>query len=253
MDGKDDGSRLTMKKTILCYGNSNTWGYVPRKANDANLPIERYKKNERWSGILQSSLGNDFEVVEEGLNSRTTNINYKYPPDRNGKTYLPPCLYSHAPIELVILSLGANDLKPEFNRSAADICAGLSELIEIIQSSNYGRGMQQAPRILILSQPIPLPISTNFIDKSESTIFADITKKAKALIPLYANLAKEKGCFFLDVAREIDVSNIDGMHLDKESHKKLAQLITEKIKACLTEQPVMENNNERDYSLRSKL
>lgn len=240
-------------KTVLCYGDSNTWGCVPIKKNSANTLPGRYPKHVRWPGTLQLLLGSHYDVVEEGLNSRTTNLNYKYPPDRNGKTYLPSCLYSHAPIDLVILSLGANDLKPEFNRSAEDICAGLAELIEIIQSSNYGPDMKQPPKILILTQPIPLPISQSFLDDPSTLVFADITKKAKALVPLYAKLAEKKGCFFLDVTTDIHVSNIDGMHLDKEGHLKLARLVANEIKKNLTEQKIREQDNEREYSPRSRL
>jgi lysophospholipase L1-like esterase len=92
-----------MQRTILCYGDSNTWGYVPLPMAERTKGIKRYSKDERWTGIIQKELGSDYLIVEEGLNSRTTNLEYPFPPDRNGKTYLPPCLYSHAPIDLVIL------------------------------------------------------------------------------------------------------------------------------------------------------
>lgn len=101
---------LKMTSTILCHGDSNTWGYVP--SGDYTKGIERYSRNIRWPGALQSYLGNDYYyIIEEGLNSRTTNIDYQVQPNRNGKTYLPPCLYSHSPINFVILALGGNNLK----------------------------------------------------------------------------------------------------------------------------------------------
>ncbi len=59
-------------KTILCYGDSNTWGYKP----DSNVLIPvRYLYEIRWTGVLRSTLGDKYVVVEEGLNSRTTVIN----------------------------------------------------------------------------------------------------------------------------------------------------------------------------------
>jgi len=88
------------QKTILCYGDSNTWGFVPSTegygptANKKPLRFQRYSRDERWTGRLQKLLGEDYYVIEEGLNGRTTNINSLLPPNRNGKTYLPPCLYS---------------------------------------------------------------------------------------------------------------------------------------------------------------
>ena len=105
-------------KTILCYGASNTWGYKPDPS--AVLPI-RYSYKQRWTGILQSKLGDEFLVIEEGLNSRTTVIDDPLNDDRNGKAYLKPCLESHAPLDFVALMLGTNDLKVRFGLSASEI------------------------------------------------------------------------------------------------------------------------------------
>ena len=52
-------------KTILCFGDSNTWGYNPENR-------QRFGPDERWTGILRNSLGEDYRVIEEGLNGRTT-------------------------------------------------------------------------------------------------------------------------------------------------------------------------------------
>lgn len=218
-----------MQRTILCYGDSNTWGYVP--SNNPNAVKQRYSRNERWTGLLQKLLGENYYVVEEGLNSRTTNLDYQVPPDRNGKTYLAPCLYSHAPIDLVILGLGGNDLKIYFNRTAEKIRDGLSELVDIIQASTeYGSHLQNSPQILILSPLIISPIIEQFTDENGVHIFEGAIKKIESLLQLYSDLAKEKNCYFLDISKTIMASPIDGMHLDIDAHKKLAQLIFEKIK-----------------------
>ena len=47
-------------KTILCYGDSNTWGWNP-------ISESRFDKDVRWPGILQQELGEDYEVISEGL------------------------------------------------------------------------------------------------------------------------------------------------------------------------------------------
>ena len=218
-----------MQKTILCYGDSNTWGFVPGGANYKTMYRERYARNVRWPGFLQNLLGNDYYVVEEGLNGRTTNLDYKFPPDRNGKRYLSPCLYSHAPINVVILSLGGNDLKAYFKRSAIDVCGGLSELVDIIKISSYGHKMQEAPKILIISQLIPLPISEKFVDDEGILIFEGAIERSKLLVELYSDLAKKAECYFLNISNDIRPSEIDGMHLDKNGHEKLAMLVKNKI------------------------
>lgn len=219
------------QKSILCYGDSNTWGYVPL-ADHAQLK-SRYSRSERWTGILQTRLGSDYYVIEEGLNSRTTNIDYAVPPDRNGKTYLAPCLYSHSPVDLVVLGLGGNDMKTYFNRTPEQITQGLSDLIDTIQSSWYGAHLLQAPDILITTAAIPLPFVEDFADENGIYFLKGIVNKAKALIPLYANLARDKKCHFIDFSRDIQPSKIDGVHYDLTAHKKVAELLDVKVREIL--------------------
>ena len=44
-------------KSILCFGDSNTWGYNPHTK-------ERYSRNERWTGVLRQELGDGYEIIE---------------------------------------------------------------------------------------------------------------------------------------------------------------------------------------------
>ncbi len=52
-------------KEVLCYGDSNTYGRDP-------LTTKRFKRNVRWPGVLQNTLGSNYHIIEEGLNGRTT-------------------------------------------------------------------------------------------------------------------------------------------------------------------------------------
>ena len=99
------------ERNILCYGDSNTWGFVPIIFDYETNYMARYSFDKRWTGILQKELGNNYRIIEEGLNGRTTNIDYPDVKGRSGTSYLNPCLYSHAPLDLVIIQLGVNDLK----------------------------------------------------------------------------------------------------------------------------------------------
>lgn len=58
------GMIKTSAKTILCYGDSNTWGNVPSS-------FLRYPRDVRWPAVLQNLLGEDYEVISEGLCGRT--------------------------------------------------------------------------------------------------------------------------------------------------------------------------------------
>lgn len=216
------------QKTILCYGDSNTWGFVP--LSDHSLQKKRYARNERWPGLLQEKLGNDFYVIEEGLNGRTTDVDYHIPPDRNGKTYLPSCLYSHAPIDLVILALGGNDFKSYFNRDSKDIKNGLAALVDVIQGSiEYGPELQSAPKLLITTAVVPLASVESYLDDDGIEFLKGCFEKSKELVGLFKDLAREKSCYFADVSEIALPSEVDGVHYDKVGHLKFAEEMYDKV------------------------
>jgi len=90
---------VSTPKTIVCFGDSNTWGFDPASG-------ERFPADVRWPGVLRAQLGGGYQVIEEGLNGRTTTVDDPLQPHRNGLTYLPPCLESHKPLDLVTIMLG---------------------------------------------------------------------------------------------------------------------------------------------------
>ncbi len=101
-------------KSILCYGDSNTWGTATQPRPDG-----RYAPHERWPGVLRLALGDEWLVIEEGLGGRTTvNDDPVEGAERNGRMYLLPCLGSHKPLDVVDIMLGTNDLMARFNQSA---------------------------------------------------------------------------------------------------------------------------------------
>ena len=215
------------EKTILCYGDSNTWGYVPTV--DYALPRQRYARDKRWPGILQGLLGTGYHVIEEGLNSRTTNIDHVTPPDRNGKTYLLPCLYSHSPIDLVILALGGNDAKTYFNRDAKAIAAGLEDLIQTIQASPYGSTPITPPKILLLAPATPPAYVEKLKDENGIEFLAGSVAKSVELEKLLPALAKQYHCDYLNANNTIKPSPIDGVHYDEAGHAGLAALLKTKV------------------------
>ena len=93
---------VTREKSVLCFGDSNTWGYIP-------LTAGRLPRAERWTGILQKSLGESYYVIEEGLNGRSTVFYEPFREGRNARTTILTILESHAPLDLLIIMFGAND------------------------------------------------------------------------------------------------------------------------------------------------
>jgi len=203
-------------KSILCYGDSNTWGFAPGTAL-------RHAPDVRWTGVLQHRLGEGYKVFEEGLSGRTTIWDDPMKDFSSGKKYLPLFLHTHKPLDLVILMLGTNDLKHRFNLSAYDASCGMKELIRIIKESKTGiEG--EAPQILVV-----VPPKFNFIDEAPPQEFEGALPKIEQLAGLYQSVAKEQRVLFFDTAEVVECSVIDGIHLDRGEHGKLGRELADFI------------------------
>lgn len=209
---------------VLCYGDSNTWGQKPDKTG-------RYAADVRWTGKLQELLGNSYYVVEEGLGSRTTDLDYERKPGRNGKTYLVPCLGSHTPLNIVVLMLGTNDLKIEYGRSSEDIARALSGLVDDVRQ--YARDKDgNAPKIILVS---PILIDDKaprfyefYTDYYDERAMLESHKFADAI----SDIANQIDCQFVDAA-SVAKPGEDGIHFSEESHLPLAELLAKEIKGIL--------------------
>jgi len=208
---------------ILAYGDSNTWGRVPGDNNHA-----RHPENIRWTGFLQKLLGDKYEVIEEGLNGRTTNIDSPDKAGKNGKIYLFSCLESQKPLDIVILALGKNDLKAKFHRTPNDIAQGLEECIEMLKLEGKNREMN-IPKLIILSPGIVEEVERLRFGKNEID-FLGAKEKSKRLPSLYKKIADKNNAVFIDLSKVVKVSDIDGVHLDASEHKKIGELIYKTIR-----------------------
>ena len=202
-------------KTVVCYGDSNTWGFKP-------ITRERYSREVRWTWIMRKHLGPDFDVTDEGLNGRTTAQDDSLEPGRNGMTHLMPCLLTHCPIDLVLLMLGTNNLKKRFSLQASDFAKGINLLITTIKRSECGPNAG-APQVLVMSPP-PLAKLTDYAE-----MFEDGPAKSQKLGPYYKQVAKEQGVHFLDAGEHIVSSDLDGIHFDPEEHKKFGEIVARKV------------------------
>jgi len=202
---------------ILCYGDSNTWGGVPDGS------YFRHPSDIRWTGRLQSRLGDSFEIMEEGLCGRTTVLDDPKEEGRNGKTYLIPCIKSHNPLDLVVLMLGTNDLKERFNQSPEQVAKNVEELVLIIKKLGLNKDKKE-PKIILIS-----PAHITEIGESEYGM-KGAERKSKELAQFYKEVAGKHGCEFIDIAEYVQPSSIDGCHLEKEAHDKIAQVLEEKIR-----------------------
>ena len=203
---------------ILCYGDSNTWGYIPGQ-NGKRFPIDK-----RWTGILQKYLGDEYEIIEEGLSGRTTTIEDSDRPGINGETYLLPCLESHRPINLVILMLGTNDLKQNYNKNPQEVTENVEKLLQLIKNYTSKNSVQ----IILICPPE--------VDEGVAGVELDYKgggSKSKELGRLYSELSEKLEIEYIDLGQIVKPSKIDGYHLDQESHEKIANELTNKIRGLI--------------------
>ena len=206
-------------KTVLCYGDSNTWGYNPVTGG-------RHNYEDRWTTILQEKLGSDYLIIPEGLNGRTTVWDDPIELNKNGAAYLPPCLESHKPLDLVIIMLGTNDLKLRFSLPACDIAAGAGVLIDIVKKSECGP-MGKAPEILLLIPPEVRKLS-NF-----KPVFEGSRKVSLKFPDVFRDVAEEKDVEYLDIGKTVRFSDADGIHFEPDQLLLLGNLVAEKVKLLL--------------------
>ena len=133
-------------RSILCYGDSNTWG-----AATVARPDNRYAPNERWPGVLRAALGPEWLVIEEGLGGRTTVSDdpVEWNPDKNGARFLPVCLHSHKPLDVVAIMLGTNDLKARFGKTPWEVAQGVGVLVDLVKMAGAGRN-GGTPEIIVM-------------------------------------------------------------------------------------------------------
>jgi lysophospholipase L1-like esterase len=209
-------------KTVLCYGDSLTWGY------NAEGP-SRHPLRDRWPSVLQAELGDGVHVIAEGLNGRTTAFDdHLAGADRNGARLLPTILTSHAPLDLVIIMLGANDMKPWVHGNALAAKQGIQRLIDIIRGHDYPLG-GPAPKILVVSPPA--------VSRTENAefkeMFAGGDTASKRLAPLYAALAGETGCGFFDAGSVASTTPLDGVHMDAENTRNVGRALAPVVRRML--------------------
>ncbi len=202
---------MTTERAILCFGDSNTWGYRP-------LSGERLRRTERWPGILQQALGTDCHVIEEGLNGRTTAFDEPFREGRNARKTLLAVLESHAPLDLLIVMLGTNDFKHHLNVSAQESARGLSCLLQIAINSGSTFN-QNAPKILVIAPPKFGNLSEGMAHHFEGSL-----ARSAELPMVYEEACAPWGCSFFDSNPVVSVGE-DGIHLNPQGHRALAMAL----------------------------
>lgn len=205
-----------MKKRILCFGDSNTWGFIPGSGF-------RYDENTRWTQLLQAKLKDDYVVLEEGLNGRTSSFDVGYDEFLNGKKSFPFVLKTAFPLDLIIIFLGTNDI---VEHDEIQTEKGITEIVRMAKNANYiirssHPIFPNGSKVLLITPTrcIPSPIMTQtIVERSEH--FSQMCKRISELMDVEN----------LEFSSKVLPSEVDGVHFSPEAHKIIAEEIYSKIK-----------------------
>lgn len=203
---------------VLCFGDSNTWGYNPKDGS-------RFPWEIRWTGLLQTRLGSsNVRVVEEGLCGRTTVFEDALRIGRSGIKLLPVLLETHRPDVLVIM-LGTNDCKTVYGACAGVIGKGIEKLI--LAAKQYDSNL----KVLVVS---PIHLKEGVGDKGFDLEFNENSVAiSHELAKEYEEIANKHKVAFLDASLVAVPSDFDREHMDSYNHSLLANAIENKVKELL--------------------
>ncbi|MGN0802904.1 MAG: SGNH/GDSL hydrolase family protein [Candidatus Faecivicinus sp.] len=210
-------------KNVLCFGDSNTWGFTPGTG-------VRYAPDQRWTGVMQSALGRDYRVLEDGLNARTTVYEDPWSPWRVGKEALPIALVAQKPLDLLVLMLGTNDLKftDAFGAAkGAETLIGVAQMVQARKESSpvFPNGL----KVLLVS---PILIDPAVANDPYGTL-RNGAEESRSFARYFRFAAEKKGAAFFDAATVARPSTVDGIHMEPESHRALGLALAEQVRNLL--------------------
>ena len=216
-------------RRILCFGDSNTYGYAPDG--------QRYEADSIWPGIMGKLLGDRFEVIADGKNGRTIAFDDPYMEGCNGMLDIEASLEANAPLDLVVLMLGTNDLKKYFDATPAQIAQNLKAMCELIRQKTDAKLLIASPMLLgdeiEFSPTLSLEFGRAQIDYSFD--FA----------PQFSKVAQEVGAGFIDLAVVAVSSGADCLHLMPEEHQQIGAAMKDKVMEAFAEEIRAEEEEER--------
>lgn len=217
---------------ILCYGDSNTWGYDADGRGPGRMG--RLPRGRRWPGVAQGILGEQFRILEDGLVGRTVVSRDPVFPHRHGLTGLRLALESHTPLDLVVLLLGTNELQTPYGMTPEAIARGMGRLIDACRGACC---QYPVPQVLLMAPPPVLPRAYTL---TFSPVMDSSTReKSLALGPLYRVLAEEKSCGFLDCGGlDLWLNETDGVHFCPEDHRKVGEAAAAAIRRMLEQHEI---------------
>ncbi|MBR0033360.1 MAG: hypothetical protein IJP61_13885 [Treponema sp.] len=193
-------------KRILCFGDSNTWGYAPGSGG-----VPRLSETVRWTGRLQQELGNSCKILEFGLCGCEAGGKGKLMTfNSDARTIYPPVLFASLPVDVVIIMLGTNDIKTVNEWKHGNTAAGLRLLIGATRSLCSAK--------IVLASSVLLDERVLSIADFPSSAVADSALCAEEI----EELSRSEGVLFFDTNEFVKERAEDGCHFTAASHAAFA-------------------------------
>jgi len=200
-------------KKILCYGDSNTYGYNPADSS-------RFDEETRWTALLQNNLADGYEVIEEGACDRTAFVDNDKGFLFSAQRHFPKLLAKTNSVDILVFALGTNDMQFKYDISFGAVERGLENLISSAKS--------KFKKIIIIP---PVVLSDNVLSGFFNFQFDGTSiVKSKKIGKIYRHIARVYDCKIFDINKFAQPSDADGLHYDSAAHKLIADKLSELIR-----------------------
>lgn len=197
-----------MCRRLLCYGDSNTYGYDPHSYLGG-----RYPESVRWTALLR---GYGWDVINRGKNGRCI-------PRGDGEINAAVQSLCREEADILTVMLGSNDLLQPSCPSARE-CADRMEgfLATLLHADGWGK-----PRTVLLVAPPPMALGDWVRDEK-------IIAAAHRLAECYEDTARLLNIGFADAGGwGVDLA-YDGVHFSEMGHLAFARGIQQALSALFS-------------------
>lgn len=194
-----------MCRRLLCYGDSNTYGYDPR-----SLLGGRYPESVRWTALLNAA---NWDVINRGENGRSI-------PRLNWEIEAAVQTISGVETDVLTVMLGSNDLLQCLGLSAEVCGERMERFLKAILIQTQG-----SPKILLVAPP---PMAAGAWVGDHRTL-----EESRRLAGYYEKTAHQLGIAFADAGAWGVGLTYDGVHFSEEGHLAFAKGIQAALDALL--------------------
>lgn len=204
-------------KKILVYGDSNTWG-------DNFITGKRIPDDKQWVNILRKKYDNKYLFLQEGLPGRLAGNEELIKKYKNGQETFISTFRTNAPVDIIIISLGTNDLQLKYNKTSEKIINNLLWYKEKLEESfsdeedkiKYFNG--KMPKIIYI-----LPINFDYLVNANMIFNSECERKRQEIIEYF-----KKQNINIITANDMNLFD-DGIHLSYQGHEDMAKLVAKEL------------------------